>query len=344
MNQTAQKLKNRAEGTKWCYISGDVCVLESFLLKRDFFERLINLEKLEDVFLSLSDSPLKDHFTHIERLYEFERILEERYLNELFEIRKFSPDPLLSNIFLIKYDFVNLKNFLKELLAGIPREVPPLVNIKDSEWERLWKGESTELDPIYEDTIKTIKELKASSPELLLTNPFIIDLVFDNAYLCYLAYMVSKLNVPLIKKYFEDYFTLKGTEIILRAIANRCDLEQLSKIFLRGLMQKDFFFKLVKTPYEGWHSALIGVFPSKLIDEIFAEPPKNLFTRFERLTDDYFLRKLHPAKFMPFGPERVFGYLCGFTTETYNLRLTIGGKVNRSNIDLIRERLREPYV
>ncbi|MBI4007072.1 MAG: V-type ATPase subunit [Planctomycetes bacterium] len=350
-NQSGSKIE-RSE--TWCYISGKVCVLESFLLKRDFFERLINLEKHEDVFLTLSDSPLKEYFVHIERLYESEKILEERYFNGIFEIRKFSPNSILSNIFLIKYDFTNLKNFLKELLAGIPREVstphPSLhiceewVRWGDSEWERLWKGERTGFHPIFEDAIRIIKELKASSPDLLPANPFIIDLALDNAYLCYLAYMVSKLNVPLIKKYFDDYFIIKGTEIIMRAIANRSDMEQISKIFLRGIMQKDFFFKLLKCPYEGWRGALLEVFPSKLVDEIFAGSSKNLFTQFERLTDNYLLRKLQPAKVVTFGPERVFGYLCGLTTETYNLRLTLGGKVNMVNTDLIKESLRELYV
>lgn len=326
----------------WCYVSGEVCVLESFLLRRDFFERLINLEKHEELFLGLSDSPLKDYFTHIEHLYEFERILEERYLNGIFEIRKLSPDPLLSSIFLIKYDFINLKNFLKELLAGIPRESPPPEGVRwrDSEWERLWKGESTELDPIYEDTVKTIKENLSEKNQI----PLIIDLAVDNAYLCYLAYITSKLNVQLINEYFENYFIIKGTEVILRAIANKCNMEQISKIFLKGVMQKDFFLRLAKCPYEGWRAALLEVFPSELVNEIFTGPSKNLFAQFERLTDNYLLRKLYPVKPLPFGPERIFGYLCGFTTETYNLRLTLGGKINRVSIGLIKERLREPYV
>ncbi|MGR3309611.1 MAG: V-type ATPase subunit [Candidatus Brocadiales bacterium] len=326
--------------TEWCYTSGEVCVLESFLLKRDFFERLINLEKHEEVFLSLSDSPLKDHFGHIEHLYEFERILEERYLNEIYVIRKSSPDPALSNIFLIKYDFTNLKNFLKELLAGIPREAPTFINIEDSEWERLWKGKSTELGPIYEDAIKIIKENSSEKNQI----PFIIDLALDNAYLCYLGHMVSKLDSPLIKEYFETYFTIKGTEIILRVLVNKCEKKQISKIFLKGIMQKDFLLKLIKCHYEGCPGVLRGFFPSELVEEIFAGPRKNLFTRFGRLTENYLLGKLYPAKFAPFGAERVFGYLCGLTTETYNLRLTLGGKINRVNVGLIKERLREPYV
>jgi vacuolar-type H+-ATPase subunit C/Vma6 len=341
---------HESDRAEWSYISGKVSVLEDFLLKRDFFERLLSLEKHEEVFLSLSDSPLKDHFVHIERLYEFESILEERYLNEILEIRKSSPDPVLCNIFLIKYDFLNLKNYLKELLAGIPREapypLPPLplegggIGWGDSEWECLWKDQRTELDPIYEDATQTIKENLSEKNQI----PLIIDLALDNAYLRYLTHMTSKLDVPLINDYFNNYFIIKGTEVILRAITNKCDMEQISGLFLKGLMRRDFFLSLVKCPYEGWRVALLEVFPSQLVGEIFTGPHKNLFTRFERLTDNYLLGKLYPAKFVPFGPERVFGYLCGLAAETYNLRLAIGGKVNRVNIGLIEERLRAPYV
>lgn len=358
-NHTESKI--HAVSTEWNYVSGRVCVLETFLLKRDFFERLISLDKHEEVFLSLSDSSLKDYFGHIEHLYEFENILEKRYLDKIFEIRRASPDPILSSVFLIKYDFINLKNFLKELLAGIPREVPtphPSLALKeggmwwgDSEWERLWKGESTGLDPIYEDAIKVIKENLSEKNQTSL----IIDLALDNAYLCYLGYMVSKFDVPLIKEYFESYFMIKGTEIILRAMANKCNMDQISKIFLRGPMQKDFFLRLTKCHHEGCPGALLEVFPTELVAEIFTgfvkdtsgERPSNLkkfFTRFERLTGNYLLRKLNPAKYTPFGAERVFGYLCGLTTETYNLRLALGGMVNRVNINLIKERLKEPYV
>lgn len=338
-----------SERTEWCYISGKVCVLESFLLKRDFFEGLISLEKQEEVFLSISDSPLKDYFIHIERLYEFERIIEERYLSGVVEIQKSSPDTLLSDIFLIKYDFINLKNYLKELLAGITRETPAFINIKDSEWERLWKGLITELDPVYEDAVRTIKEnladLTARSQDVQLMLPFIIDLVLDNAYLNYLSSMITKLDVPLITDYFKDYFIIKRTEIILRAITNKCDMERILHLFLADTsMQGDFFHKLAKSPHEGWQDALREVFPAALVEEIFTDPPKDLFTRFERATDNYLLRKLYPARYVFSGPERVFGYLCGFNTETYNLRLALGGRLNRVNKELLQERLREPYV
>ncbi|HUU70743.1 MAG TPA: hypothetical protein VM186_14535 [Planctomycetota bacterium] len=47
---------------------------------------------------------------------------------------------------------------------------------------------------------------------------------------------------------------------------------------------------------------------------------------------------------MPFGPERIFGYLCALRTEVHNLRLILAGKVNKINSRLLRERLREQYV
>ena len=54
--------------------------------------------------------------------------------------------------------------------------------------------------------------------------------------------------------------------------------------------------------------------------------------------------RLEPARYVTFGPERVFGYLSGLTTEVFNLRLTLGGVLNKLGKDALRERLRKTYV
>jgi vacuolar-type H+-ATPase subunit C/Vma6 len=74
----------------------------------------------------------------------------------------------------------------------------------------------------------------------------------------------------------------------------------------------------------------------------------NLFpvvsSQYEKLVDNYLLDLIRPVKFVPFGTERVFGYLCGFTTEVFNLKLLLGGKVRGIENTLLRERLRRTYV
>ena len=71
--------------------------------------------------------------------------------------------------------------------------------------------------------------------------------------------------------------------------------------------------------------------------------PKISF-RYEVATDNYLLDMLRPVKYIPFGSERVFGYLSGLTTEVFNLKLVLGGKVHRIENNLLRERLRRTYV
>jgi hypothetical protein len=71
--------------------------------------------------------------------------------------------------------------------------------------------------------------------------------------------------------------------------------------------------------------------------------PKISF-RYEVATDNYLLDMLRPVKYIPFGPERVFGYLCGLAAEVFNLKLLLGGKVHRIENNLLRERLRRTYV
>jgi len=216
------------------------------------------------------------------------------------------------------------------------------------------------------------------------TLPFIIDLIIDGAYLRYVEDYCKKIEVEIIKRYLETYQLVKGLEIIRRAISLRLDMNLLSQYFLEGFEQNHLFRKLVinkvwtseKALREILVEAVKKVFAYKLSVVAIHELPlhvvygnqfmglfgqhlpeneniaqilfSNLFPkisfRYEVATDNYLLDMLRPVKYIPFGPERVFGYLCGLTTEVFNLKLLLGGKVHRVENNLLRERLRKTYA
>ena len=49
--------------------------------------------------------------------------------------------------------------------------------------------------------------------------PFIIDLIFDGAYLRYVEDYCRKIEVEIIKRYLKTYQLMKGLEVIRRAMA-----------------------------------------------------------------------------------------------------------------------------
>jgi len=77
---------------------------------------------------------------------------------------------------------------------------------------------------------------------------------------------------------------------------------------------------------------------------VFSAPEREQLTAFARLSENLILDRVRPAKSVAFGPDRVFGYLCGLRTEAYNLRLALAGKVNKISTQLLRARVRRQYV
>jgi hypothetical protein len=178
--------------------------------------------------------------------------------------------------------------------------------------------------------------------------PFIIDLIFDGAYLRYIEDYCKKIEVEIIKRYLKTYQLVKGLKVIRRAISLRFEMNLLNQYFLEGFEHNHLFRKLVINKAWASEKSLNEILIDTHCDTYQSILTNNLFPkisfRYEVATDNYLLDILRPAKYTPFGPERIFGYLCGLTTEVFNLKLVLGGKMHRIENNLLRERLRKTYV
>src|SRR3989304_1303530 len=139
----------------WCYVSGRVNILECSLLSSNFFERLLSTNDFEDVLASLNNTPLKAYFTHAKHLYEFEKLLDEYCYNRLDKIRGASVD--------------------KYFRGTMSRD----------EWDDVWQEKATSLPEIFKESISFFKSvINRISKESI---PFVIDMIFDGAYLRYMG-------------------------------------------------------------------------------------------------------------------------------------------------------------
>jgi vacuolar-type H+-ATPase subunit C/Vma6 len=180
------------------------------------------------------------------------------------------------------------------------------------------------------------------------TLPFIIDLIIDGAYLRYVEDYCKKIEVEIIKRYLETYQLVKGLEIIRRAVALKLNMNLLNQYFMEGFDKEHVLHKLTTNTVWASEKTLCDILVNTHCDTYLSTLTKNLFPkisfRYEVATDNYLLDVILPVKRVPFGPERVFGYLCGLTAEVFNLKLLLGGKVHRVENNLLRERLRKTYA
>lgn len=345
---------------EWCYLSGRVNILECNLLSMNIFEKLLSSNNLNDVLTNLSNTPLKAYFTDEKHLNEFETLFDDYYHDTLYEIRSLSPHSAVCDFFLMKNDVLNLKKFIKIKSLGIREDKYFRGTMTNDTWDDEWQGKTTSLPEVFKKSISFLKKITMQYSQNRIPSypttqlPFIIDLVCDGAYLRYMENCSNEINIEIIKRYLMIYQFVKGLEIIRRAMALRLDMKLLEQFFLEGFDKEHAFYKLIKktawTLEKTVHEAFVGAYcNTPLPDQYFIQMLSlNLFSnisfQYEVVTDNYLLDIIRPVKYIPFGPERVFGYLCGLTTEVFNLKLVLGGKVHRLESKFLKERLRKTYV
>ena len=365
-------MENTGNPYDWCYLSGRINVLERYLLNAIFFERLLACRDFNDVLAGLNATPLKTRFTHVKHLYEYETLLHDYYYSRLREIRALSPDTAVCDFFLVKNEVAGLKQRIKDDVFGngAAKSLDEYVRAD------AWQGAAAVFPEALNESVSCVRNTATRRSKH--QQAFIIDLIFDGAYLRYVDNLSQKTEGAIIRRYLKTYHLIKGIAAIRRAVAMGIDRELFRRYVLRGLDEGHVFCKLAACKAWPSEKAMSDMMSAKSAGKPFhfsrqseedspfplteTEPGETgtfpdgslmrtlpgLFQQnsfvYEVAADNYLLDMLHPVKRTPFGPERVFGYLCGLTTEVFNLKLALGGKMHRIGDGVLRGRLRKTYV
>ena len=326
----------------WCFLTGRIAALESRLIRDDYMQRMVADEGLNDIFLSISDTGYKDSFPIIQKLYEADSVISEAYIDRVKEVARYSPTAQVAGMFLVQFDFWNFKGYLKNTLTDMEVEPGEQGAVPDEVWERVYDDLKTALPDFWARAAGIIRgEISEGRPEL---TPQVIDLVLDAEYLIQQAKTARAIGYPLVITWAEGLKTIKAVEIIWRSKADSYDPDLLRRLFLRDELDNPMLHELLDLALEEWPARLRTTILEPIVDEVFSAPEREQLTAFARLSEDLILDRVRPAKNVAFGPDRVFGYMCGLRTEAYNLRLALAGKVNKISTQLLRARLRRQYV
>jgi len=348
----------------WCFVSGRVNALESSLFTCQFFEKLLDINSFDDFFRQLLKSKLKDCFTTQDNIHDYERLIDAYFCGNVNEIKALSPDTKICDFFLLKYKLQDLKNYLKHKLSGAPQG-PVAFVLTSPDIEYLWKEmeeipgtrikagffppeHGPDILEALQNGLKSLKVVLNKDKDVLKNNiMFIIDLVMDNAYLCYIEKMCEYFSVEYAKTYLKMFIFINVIKSLLRAMSAGCNIELLKEHYLQGYLYNACFLDLINLPIKEWKEKLKKDLPAELVDCIISDKVEeniNDMARGEIQLDNYLLDIVKQTKHIAFGPERVFGYLCGLDSEIYNLKLLIGGRINKIDSQLLRERMRNTYV
>jgi len=213
----------------WCYISGVVSAREGQLFPSDFFRSLVSQDRLEGVFLAVSDTALKDMFPRASTLSEADSIVRSLAHEEYAELRRYSPDPTVVDLILFRDEFYNVKGYLKAKLAGV--EFAPLPNgrVTAKQVERLWDALATPHDAAFAKPVATVRRLTDGETD---DRSSLIDWVLDGAYFQWALRQARRLKAPSITRYVELSSCLRTIAMICRAHAAGVDMARFASTVL----------------------------------------------------------------------------------------------------------------
>ena len=177
-------------------------------------------------------------------------------------------------------------------------------------------------------------------------NPQVIDLTIDKA--CYRAMLKaaeesrSSYAIELIRTRI-DLINLVMCVRVKRMASGAMERALLEQSLLDGgVIAHGDMMELYDTEETAlWERLLYSDY--KRFAEAMSSPAPSL-TEVERAADNAWLTRVREAKFVPFGPEVLIGYLLAVENDVRNLRMIMAGRVSGLSVERIMERIRESYV
>jgi V/A-type H+-transporting ATPase subunit C len=322
-----------------------VRVLETRLLTRERIERMVDAESFEDALKVLSETSYAPLVAELSSPYEYDELLSKEMKRVRDFIDEISPDPAITDLFFLKYDFHNLKVLLKHrYLSGQDDELP-LAQMGTIPVEGLRKAvedpDSGILPPFMADVVKDIDEIC-----VLKVDPQRIDTMLDRAMYDHIFEVCRRKRNSFALRYFQMQVDLLNLRSLLRAKRLGQGFDFLKEMLIpHGSLTVSFYSRAIEQPYE----QLIKEVESTPYGKVVAEGVQDFLrtgtlTAFERLMDDYLLSYVKSVRYNPFGIEAIVGYLLAKENEIKLIRIIMVGKINDLPAEKIRERLRDVYV
>ena len=255
-------------------------------------------------------------------------------------LRDISPDPMLTDTFLLRHDVQNLKALLKARVlnsksgrlsrCGI---IPP-EQLLHAVAERVY----TKLPSEFKQAMQGLEKSLTLAPD-----PAEIDIRLDQALYLAVEGRMKKTTSPLARRYFSAGADLQNAIALLRLRAmNRPPEAILDQLLPGGTIPARDWAKLASQP-----DLMPGRFKdySRKIRDAITRAVQNAaaIPMFEKARDDYLLDLFKPKRNEAFAIEALIGNLLAHEREMAAVRLILAGKLNGFSQDSIRERLREAY-
>ena len=255
---------------------------------------------------------------------------------EVGEISEMVPDPMVLNLFRMKYDYHNAKVLVKSggdleknkhLISDSARfSAEKLLEVYQAE-----EGNGG-LPRGCADAIRDARNALARTG-----NPQLADFILDKAYFAELLAEAAKSK----KTYITDYVRMQIDQANLRSVIRTAGMAHREELLDKALIEGGTIGVAELIEAAESKERLVDLYASTELAKAAATADLSLFEReADKAMQEYMLR----VNYVPFGPEVLMEYLSALEYEITALRIILTGKLMGLPEAKLRERLRDRYV
>jgi V/A-type H+-transporting ATPase subunit C len=331
-------LKAYSEPVRYGYAVGRIKVLEMKLLSPHRLKRLVEAD-FDEALHILEEVEIGDYLVGARTAGEVDAGLT-RYLKGVYDfLDEILPEGCcLVDYFLCRYDFHNLKVYLKAGMDGEEKGLLPGLGRIDVEVLKKGVEEPSLLPSPYRELVEGIAGAELTPQEM--------DTIIDGRYLAYRLLLARKEKNDFLKTYASmsmDFANLKtmirgrslgkSKGFMEKALVEGGEMKKGDLLGLYGEPPEQMMKKLGKTRYS---RRLLGFLESA--DEVVR------LTDFDRKADDYLMDLVRRARRISVGVEPIFGYIHARENEVTVIRILLMGKLHNLSPAAIERMLRKLYV
>ncbi len=339
--------------TDFAYSIGLIRALEKTLLTSNEVERMMLANNAEDAFKVFNELDYSKNKTGIQNVKDFQKIIEEGLMETKTTLDNVTPDKELLNILWYRYDFHNIKTLIKakfseRSLDDVKNILSPLGAIKIEPLAKF----------IFEESHGTFFGLKPSSENyikqtILKTcrhfqkekNPQTIDLYLDRALIKMIYRIIQKTKNPFLMEYIERFIDLTNIKLFFRMKAMDKDPELFNLAFItKKQIGPQKIREAYKNSLDNFAEIMKGSRYGKIVETGLKHyKEEKTFIFLEKEIENHLTEFIKRAKLVPFGPEPLIAYFLAKENNALIIRMILVNKINKTDPEEIRSRLRNLY-
>lgn len=301
-------------------------------------------EAADSVMMSLREKGYARGGPEMDNPYQFETIVSYELKKTIEFLKEISPNEELLDLFLLKYDYLNLKTLLKLNLKGQPFSEQDITPYGMVSFDLLKESIDTKVyDRLPTEMADALKRLDKTF--VVNEDASMIGLILDQAYASQVARMIKDEKNPIVHAYFSAFFDFTNIITALRMKAGDYRSETVQMALLDGgrLRKSDVlrayedagenaFRQFLKFGYEKYLSEALEIYESG--GGLFAV---------EKARDDYLMAALKKDRYDVFSSSRAVGFLIAKEREAAAVRLLMVSVLNHIGAEEVARRLKDLY-